>query len=137
MASNLTFVDGSTLEYQTAREISPPEMLAKLSDAELDSDVRNFFPGSETEPQLFERRLDPNVVVDPHAHEVDQIMIVLEGELRFGNQVCSAGSAVHIKGNSLYGFRAGPEGVRFFNFRPRADRTHIVKADFMASQSGK
>lgn len=132
MANTINVVNGADLELRPAREQSTDEMRAKLSDAELDSLARTYFPGQDDEPQLFERVLDPGVIVDPHAHEVDQIMFVLEGELRFGAQVCAAGTAVHIKGNSLYGFRAGPEGARFLNFRPRADPTHIVKKDFLA-----
>ncbi|MHB1090687.1 MAG: cupin domain-containing protein [Ilumatobacteraceae bacterium] len=133
--ATLTIRKSADLEFLRARDVSPEELRHKLSDAELDSDVRTFFPGSETEPQLFERKLAPGVVVDPHAHEVDQIMVVLEGELQFGAQICPVGTAVHIKGHSLYGFRAGPAGARFFNFRPRADRTHILKDEFLSSRA--
>jgi len=84
---------------------------------------RTFHPGAEGELQLFEVNLSPGVTAESHAHEQSEIIYVLEGQLRFGATVLNPGDSVQIEGMTLYGFEAGPEGVRFINFRPRQDLT--------------
>jgi hypothetical protein len=46
--------------------------------------------------------------------------------------VARAGDSVLIPGLTVYGFRAGPAGCRFLNFRPRRDRTYYSRADLVA-----
>ena len=43
----------------------------------------------------------------------------------------SAGSSVFIAAHTLYSFRAGPDGVRFLNFRPVGGARYIFKDEFM------
>jgi quercetin dioxygenase-like cupin family protein len=74
--------------------------------------------GTETLPQLFEVKLLPGQTVEPHAHEHNEIIYILGGELRLGNTVLKPGSSVAIKGRTIYGFAAGSDGVHFLNFRP-------------------
>ena len=106
------------------------------SEAEINgSAMRSHHPGSEDEPQLFEVRIDPGVEVRTHAHGEDEIIAVVEGELQVGARVLRAGSSILVEGQTLYGFTAGPEGVRFLNFRPRADHNYWTKAAFMARRS--
>jgi quercetin dioxygenase-like cupin family protein len=83
--------------------------------------------------QLFEVRCSPNLAIDSHSHAEDEIIYVLEGEISLGRQVCPAGSSVFIAGNTLYGFKAGPQGCRFLNFRPRADRTYTPRSEYVQS----
>ena len=56
--------------------------------------IRMLFPGADDELQLFEVRGEPNLTVESHAHTEDEVIYVLEGELRFGRNVCTAGSSV-------------------------------------------
>jgi mannose-6-phosphate isomerase-like protein (cupin superfamily) len=113
-------------------------MLDRVPPAELHhQSVGYYFPGGPDECQLFEVRCDPDKQFNPHAHEEDEIMFVLEGELHLGRQVFYAGSALFIPGRTLYAFRSGPEGLTFLNFRPRADRTYISRAELVAARNLK
>lgn len=97
--------------------------------------VRVHHPGRDG-LQLFELRLDPGTRGEAHAHVEDEIIVVVEGELRFGARTLTAGSSVMVPGGTLYGFVAGPEGCTFLNFRPRADTTYITKAELLADRRG-
>ena len=103
-----------------------------LTPEELAGKSREHHHGSETEPELFEVKFPPNTVVNPHAHLYDEIIFVLGGQLILGSRVLEAGSSVFIAGETLYSFRAGPEGVHFVNFRPRSGASYLSKDEFMA-----
>ena len=77
--------------------------------------------GSATRPQLFEVELGPDQEVGLHAHEHDEIIYVVDGSLVVGQQVLRPGSSLAIAGGTVYGFRAGTDGVHFLNFRPCFD----------------
>jgi quercetin dioxygenase-like cupin family protein len=98
----------------------------------LNSYYRIHEEGATDTPQLLEARYLPNLTVDPHAHEHDEIIYVLEGELIVGSNRLGPGSSVFVPGNTLYSFRTGPNGLRFLNFRPSADNSHILAKDFHA-----
>ena len=67
-----------------------------------------------------------------HSHTEDEIIFVRAGGMRLGNRLYGPGTALAIKANTKYGFRAGPEGLSFVNFRatsPRhvsADGSHVM-----------
>jgi quercetin dioxygenase-like cupin family protein len=84
--------------------------------------------------QLFEIQLEPGLEVTTHAHADDEIVFVVDGELHFGRRVCGAGSSFFIPGGTLYGFRAGPEGCRYLNFRAQADSTFFSKEDIVEAR---
>lgn len=52
-----------------------------------------------------------------HSHTEDEIIFVRAGSMRLGNRLYGAGTALAIKADTKYGFRAGPEGLSFVNFR--------------------
>ena len=52
-----------------------------------------------------------------HSHSEDEIIFVTDGQIRLGGRLCGPGTALAIAANTLYGFTAGPEGLRFVNFR--------------------
>jgi quercetin dioxygenase-like cupin family protein len=92
---------------------------------------------SETDGlQLFELRLAPGTRGESHAHVEDEIIVVVEGELRFGAHTLGAGSSVMVPGGTLYGFEAGPDGCRFLNFRPRVDSSYIPRSEFTREAKG-
>jgi hypothetical protein len=116
---------------------SPEEqaMTAKLPEAELQHQaVGYYFPGSADELQLFEVRCDPDVHFHSHAHDEDEIIYVIDGELHLGRQVYPKGSAVYIPGSTLYAFGSGPDGLTFLNFRPRKDATYITREEFTSGR---
>src|SRR5688572_18828074 len=119
----LKFIRGDERRFLTAEEHAAgrPDVEAairRMPPEELLGSSCLHYPGSSTEPQLFERRLPPETTIEPHAHEVDEIMVVVEGQARFGNQVYGVGSSVFIPKMTLYSFSSGPEGLTFLNFRP-------------------
>ncbi len=78
-------------------------------------------PGSESVPQLIELRMHPHEEIELHCHDEDEIMYVLSGEMRIGSRTVGPGACIYIGGGVFYGFKAGPEGVHFLNFRGHAD----------------
>ena len=87
--------------------------------------------GSDTEPHLFEPGFAPNTGAEPHAHGVDEVFHIIEGELHFGRQVYPVGSSVYIPAYTLYSFTAGDEGCRFLNFRARRDSSTYSKEELV------
>jgi quercetin dioxygenase-like cupin family protein len=109
-----------------------------IEEANQDADERMchrlHHPGSETDLQMFEVRVPPGHVVESHAHDEDEIVYVLEGEMILGARVLKAGSSAMIPGKTLYGFSAGADGLVFLNFRARRDVTFHTKEQFMTQR---
>lgn len=130
-AHRIRFVDAESVDYVTTLEhirLStqvPADVVARISPEEevrlAAIEIGIYFPGSETDLQLFEIRCAPNTPIYPHAHLEDEIVYVLEGTLHFGRRMVGPGSAVGVTGLTTYGFTAGPQGCRFLNFRSRID----------------
>jgi mannose-6-phosphate isomerase-like protein (cupin superfamily) len=53
----------------------------------------------------------------PHRHSADEILFVLEGEVHFGAYRLGPGDAVAVAAGQRYGFRSGPQGFAFLNYR--------------------
>lgn len=96
---------------------------------DVDAFVRIHHPGSNTELQLIETRVRPNGEIAVHAHEVDEIMYVLSGELRLGARRLGPGCSVLISALTLYGIKAGPAGLTFLNFRASEDPSFLSRQD--------
>jgi quercetin dioxygenase-like cupin family protein len=127
-------VDEKDLEWEGHGPAVIERIVARgiaLTPEELAGKTRAHHPGSETEPELFEQRLEADTLVQPHAHLHDEIIYVVAGSLVIGNRVLKPGSSVMVAGNTLYSFRAGPEGVHFANFRPRGGAGYLSKDEFM------
>jgi quercetin dioxygenase-like cupin family protein len=98
-------------------------------EEQLGLETRYYFPGDDETPQLFEVRCEPGTAVQPHSHVTDEIVYVLEGDIVFGARNYPSGSAVLVPRDTLYSFRAGPNGLRFLNFRGSADFTYLDRHD--------
>ena len=96
---------------------------APMIEAQGQGASRVRHPGGTDEVQLLEVRVNPNEQVQVHAHKEAEVMYVLSGSMTFGSQLLDPGDSVSITGLTLYQFKAGPDGVRFVNFRPREDNT--------------
>jgi hypothetical protein len=97
--------------------------------------VRYYFPGTEDTPALIEVNASPEKPSIPHAHYEHEIVYILEGSLILGRRVCGPGTAIHVPAETLYCFRVGPDGVRYLNFRPRADNSSISRDELMARRA--
>lgn len=107
---------------------APPE--AGKEDLGSPGATRIRHPGSAAELQLFEVTSRPNLEVPVHAHKEDEIIYIVSGELRLGGRTLVAGDSAFIAGMTLYSFDAGPEGVRFLNFRGRQDYTYFTADEY-------
>lgn len=52
-----------------------------------------------------------------HSHSEDEIIFVIDGEMRLGNKQAGPGTALAIAADTLYSFSPGPNGLSFINFR--------------------
>jgi hypothetical protein len=60
-------------------------------------------------------RWDPGMIVQPHGHNSDHVVFVLEGEMTCGDVACSAGTHIALDQGDTFGpFVAGPDGVVLF-----------------------
>jgi quercetin dioxygenase-like cupin family protein len=135
--AKLQIIDVAAMPWMAAKAgIERASGESTIEPANQDADERMchrvHHPGSETDLQMFEVRVPPNYVVESHAHDEDEIVFVLEGEMVLGARVVKAGSSAMIPGKTLYGFSAGPNGLTFLNFRARRDVTFHTKEEFMA-----
>jgi quercetin dioxygenase-like cupin family protein len=126
--SKIAIHESRHAQWRRGRELAPPEDLARIPDPELDSLVNVHRMGDEASPQLLEIRMEPNTRIGVHSHDEDEIIYIVEGELRVGDKALDPGSSLFVAGGAFYSFTAGPEGVRFLNFRPRRDLTYNVKS---------
>jgi hypothetical protein len=93
-----------------------------------------YFPIKDERLQLFEIRLQPNTDVHAHAHREDEIIVITAGEIHVGRRVLGVGAAVYVEQETLYGFKAGPAGCTFLNFRPGTTAGYIGKDELMAQR---
>ncbi|MGR8921907.1 MAG: cupin domain-containing protein [Gammaproteobacteria bacterium] len=122
------------IDWQPVHEAVAPEVAARMSPAERDAGVRILHAGADGEPQLFEASIAPDAEVSLHAHEADEIIYILAGEMQIGRKRLGPGASAFIAGQTLYGFRAGPEGVRFLNFRADANTSFITREEYLAAR---
>jgi len=60
-------------------------------------------------------RWDPGMIVQPHGHNSDHVVFVIEGDMTCGDVHCPAGTHIALDQGDTFGpFVAGPEGVTLF-----------------------
>jgi hypothetical protein len=58
---------------------------------------------------------DPGMIVQPHGHNSDHVVFVIEGEMTCGDVRCPAGTHIALDQGDTFGpFVAGPDGVVLF-----------------------
>jgi quercetin dioxygenase-like cupin family protein len=136
--AKLQITEIDSLRWMAAKDGQRGGGPSTIEEANQESDERMchrlHHPGSETDLQMFEVRVPPGHVVESHAHDEDEIVYVLEGEMILGARVLKAGSSAMIPGKTLYGFSAGAGGLVFLNFRAHRDVTFHTKEQFMAQR---
>jgi hypothetical protein len=70
----------------------------------------NRFPGT---PDGVRRDTEAGI----HSHSEDEIIFVVEGQIRLGAKLYDAGTALQIAAETFYSFTPGPAGLGFINFR--------------------
>lgn len=122
-------------EFERVSDWASDEMKSRYGAGELSSRRRAVLPVDGESLQLFEVALEPDAEIEPHAHSSSEIIVVTDGEIRFGAQRCGAGTVVFVDADTLYGFRSGPAGARFLNFRPVASAAYVTKDEYLAKRS--
>ncbi len=129
-------VEADAIPWQLVADAVAPEVASRMSRAERESDVRII----HTQPnglQMFEAKIASNEEISLHAHAEDEIIYILESELLIGRKRLGPGASVFVAGNTLYGFRTGPDGARFLNFRGRANTSFITREEYLDANAAK
>jgi len=129
----IRFIGAADIPFRRGSSAGNPDVPL---EERVNTETRYFTTGSESEGQLMEARFLPGLVISSHAHHAPEVVYIVEGELHFGNRVCGPGSVIEVPADTLYGFRAGSDGVRFLNFRPRNDNSYVSKEAFMTARRG-
>jgi quercetin dioxygenase-like cupin family protein len=133
--ATIEFTSPESYPWVRTRDALSPDRHGDFTEGELDSEVRMHHPGGPEALQMYEVRARPGARFRPHAHDEDEILLVVEGELHAGAHVVGPGGTMYIPGGTLYAFSAGPEGVRLFNVRPRRDSTYITPEQLRARRA--
>src|ERR1019366_1328377 len=86
-----------------SRETLPEGMTGNYSEGELNASYRIREQGTDDEPQLVELRYEPDAEVQVHAHDEDEIIYILGGEMHLGSRVLGPGTSIAIAGKTFYG----------------------------------
>ncbi len=66
---------------------------------------------------LVESDVAPGTRSPRHKHNLDQVVLILEGSMRQGNRVLGPGAGYFTPADQVYTFVAGPDGCRYVEFR--------------------
>jgi quercetin dioxygenase-like cupin family protein len=108
--------------------------LVPLAGDDESAGTRIVHAGDDGALQLQDVRYPPHSVIEPHAHRIDEIIFVTEGQLHVGAHVLVGGDSLYIPSHTLYGFRSGDDGVRFLLFRGERDSTYLSKEQLLAER---
>lgn len=143
----IKFVDGRDRKFVSAQEMAERDprlkrALVRRGDqggGEADGSVFVHHPGAGGTVHLFEVHLPAGTKVSAHAHDQDEIIVVVDGELVFGRHAYGPASSVSIPAMTLYSFQAGHDGATYMVFRPTGGAESIAKDEFLTrrrQQSG-
>jgi Mannose-6-phosphate isomerase len=118
--------DVETANWIRAIDTATPDIADRLDEEQANALINVHAEGSDDRLQLFEVKLPPNMKQSVHAHHHDEIIYVVDGEMRVGNRTLKPGSSIFIAGETFYSFETGPEGLQFLNFRPCKDMSYIL-----------
>jgi hypothetical protein len=106
MADGPRFCHLDDLEYQEVRRIGRGDRTLSVREKWLD-----FSP----EFLSLYAKWDPGMIVQPHGHNSNHVIFVLEGEMTCGDVVCPKGAHIALDQGDTFGpFVAGPAGVELF-----------------------
>jgi quercetin dioxygenase-like cupin family protein len=126
LMAKIKLSDVDTANWIRSIDMAPPEMRDTLEPDEANALIHIHAEGSDDRLQLFEVKLPAGTKQRVHAHQHDEIIYVVGGEMRVGNRSLKPGSSMFVAGETFYSFEAGPDGLHFLNFRPCKDLTYIL-----------
>ena len=106
MSKSPRFSHLDDLEYQEVRRIGIGDRTMSVREKWLD-----FSP----EYLSLYAKWDPGMIVQPHGHNSNHVVFVLEGEMTCGDVRCQKGTHIALDQGDTFGpFVAGPSGVVLF-----------------------
>lgn len=130
--ARVRFHDSNKGRWNSFAELTPDDLHSHFSTEELGSQIFVHEMGDEQTLQLSEVRYPPHVSIELHAHDVDEIFYLVQGELQIGTRTMAPGASVFIAGNTLYSLKSGPDGAHFLVFRPVGDMSYVPEAEWRA-----
>lgn len=124
--NKIEFFRARDSDFRTVGNFAPDSFLNAMTDSDKLTQVKTHFSGDESRLALMEIVEVANAQATLHSHEKEEIFHVLEGELQFGNRICSAGDSINIVSGVQYTFKAGPSGCRYLKFTASADHSFVV-----------
>jgi quercetin dioxygenase-like cupin family protein len=115
--SEVTFNHFDTVPWvdENKKKAVPAEVIADAAKA---GARRKMLAQGETGIYVQYSELPANFRIDAHAHSHDEVITLLSGSCTVdGGTTMRANDAVCIKGGTVYGFTAGPEGMVFLTIR--------------------
>lgn len=114
------------LEWETAAD-QRAEVAALAAQADALGARRSRLTTGEHGFHSHISELPPGFCVPPHTHDINEIMVILDGSVEVTNGVLlNAGDVAVIPAGHLYGFTAGEQGVRFFVARTADAATNLT-----------
>ena len=121
MPESPRFRHADEVEWQVVRQLKRGDDVLSVREKWLD-----FGP---TFLSLY-ARWDPGMMVQPHGHNSDHVVFVLEGEMTCGDVQCSPGTHIALDHGDDFGpFIAGPEGVVLFEVMMGDPRSFPARPD--------
>ena len=74
--------------------------------------------GKPKDASIYSFRYGPGITVPRHHHDVDQVQLVLAGQMKFGSRRLLPGQGVCTRSETMYQFTTGDLGLRWIEFRP-------------------
>ncbi len=115
--SDVTFNHFDTVPWvdEKKKKGVPDEVIAEAAKA---GARRKMLATGETGIYVQYSELPPGFRIDAHAHSHDEVITMISGSCTVdGGTTMRANDSVCIKGGTVYGFTAGPEGMVFLTIR--------------------
>ena len=115
-------------------DVATEENKARYGEGELTSSNRPILPLDGESLQLFEVKLDPDTEIQPHATARPRSSSSPRERSCSGPSAARSGPPSTSTPTPSYGFRAGPEGCRFYNFRGVPAAQYLTKDELVAQR---
>ena len=115
--SDVTFNHFDTVPWvdEKKKKGVPDDVIAEAAKA---GARRKMLATGETGIYVQYSELPPGFRIDAHAHSHDEVITMISGSCTVdGGTTMGANDSVCIKGGTVYGFTAGPEGMVFLTIR--------------------
>jgi quercetin dioxygenase-like cupin family protein len=129
--------DSKDIKWFKIRDSFRADLLTGVDEPTLDSHVTVHEHGDEKLPHMSEADYQPFADIAVHSHSADEVIYVVSGSMIVGNRELKAGSSMFVAAETLYGFKAGAEGLRMVVFRPIGKDHSLSKDEYMARKAAQ